>query len=317
VAQISAIYLITIIGALLMEFGQTYLMQWVGQNAMFDLRRQLMEHMQKLDIAFYDRNPVGRLVTRVTTDVDVLNDLFTAGLVTILGDLLMLSFVVLAMARLSPGMTLLLLAVMPLVILVTAMFRKTVSQSYRRIRVAIAKINSYLQEHVNGIVVLQLFNRENKSRQEFDRINREHMDAFKDSIFAYGWFYPVVEFLGMLALALLLAYGGFRIRSGALTLGVLVAFLQYGMRFFRPIQDLSEKYNILQSAMASSERISSCSMPKWKSRTQPRRDGSRAADASSLKTSGSPTTEFNPGATAMERRATERRAPCPTTGFPT
>jgi ATP-binding cassette subfamily B protein len=255
VAQIAALYLLCILGALLMEFGQTYLMQWVGQNAMFDLRRQLMEHMQKLDIAFYDKNPVGRLVTRVTTDVDVLNDLFTSGLVTILGDLLMLSFVVLAMLRLSPGMTLLLLAVMPLVVLVTAMFRKAVSHSYRRIRVAIAKINSYLQEHVNGIAVLHLFNRENKSRQEFDRINREHMDAFKDSIFAYGWFYPVVEFLGMFALAMLLAYGGFRIRSGVLTLGVLVAFLQYGMRFFRPIQDLSEKYNILQGAMAASERI--------------------------------------------------------------
>jgi ATP-binding cassette subfamily B multidrug efflux pump len=255
VAQISAVYLLCILGALLMEFGQTYLMQWVGQNAMFDLRRQLMEHMQKLDIAFYDKNPVGRLVTRVTTDVDVLNDLFTSGLVTILGDLLMLSFVVVAMLRLSPGMTLLLLAVMPLVILVTAMFRKAVAHSYRRIRVAIAKINSYLQEHVNGMAVLHLFNRENKSREEFDRINKEHMDAFKDSIFAYGWFYPVVEFLGMLSLAMLLAYGGFRIRSGALTLGVLVAFLQYGMRFFRPIQDLSEKYNILQGAMAASERI--------------------------------------------------------------
>jgi ATP-binding cassette subfamily B protein len=230
-------------------------MQWTGQKAMFDLRRQLMAHLQTLDIAYYDRNPVGRLVTRVTTDVDVLNDLFASGLVTIVGDILMLSFVILAMLRLSPGMTGLMLAVMPLVVLVTIQFRRTASQSYRRIRVAIAKINAYLQEHVAGIAVLQLFNREARSKDEFTEINRAHMLAFKDSITAYGWFYPVVEFLGMLALALILAYGGFRIRSGALTLGVLVAFFQYGLRFFRPIQDLSEKYNILQGAMAASERI--------------------------------------------------------------
>jgi ATP-binding cassette subfamily B protein len=144
---------------------------------------------------------------------------------------------------------------MPLVVMVTVKFRRTAGQSYRRIRVAIARINSYLQEHVAGIVVLQLFNREQRSNEEFEAINRDHMDAYKDSITAYGWFYPVVEFLGMLALASLLAYGGFRIRQGALTLGVLVAFFQYGLRFFRPIQDLSEKYNILQGAMAASERI--------------------------------------------------------------
>ncbi len=237
------------------DFGQTYLMQWTGQKAMFDLRRELMAHLQQLDIAYFDRNPVGRLVTRVTTDVDVLNDLFASGLVTIVGDILMLSFVVIAMLRLSPGMTGLMLAVMPLVVLVTMQFRRTASQSYRRIRVAIARINAYLQEHVAGIAVLQLFNREERSKQEFEKINRDHMLAFKDSITAYGWFYPVVEFLGMLALGLLLAYGGLRIRSGALTLGVLVAFFQFGLRFFRPIQDLSDKYNILQGAMAASERV--------------------------------------------------------------
>jgi ATP-binding cassette, subfamily B, multidrug efflux pump len=159
------------------------------------------------------------------------------------------------MFKLSIGLTLILLTVMPFVILVTALFRRAVSQSYRRIRVAIAKINAYLQEHVNGIAVLQLFNREKKSGEEFERINREHMLAFKDSISAYGWFYPIVEWLSMLALAAMLAWGGWQIVNGALTLGVLIAFFQYGMRFFRPIQDLSEKYNILQSAMAASERI--------------------------------------------------------------
>jgi ATP-binding cassette subfamily B protein len=253
--QWTGIYLLAIVFGFAFNFGQTYLMQWTGQKAMFDLRRQLMTHLQTLDLAFFDKNPVGRLVTRVTTDVDVLNDLFASGLVTIIGDIFMLSFVILTMFRLSPGMTLLMLAVMPLVVLVTIRFRRAASQSYRRIRVAIAKINAYIQEHIAGIVVLQLFNREERSKAEFEEINRAHMDAFKDAIIAYGWFYPVVEFLGMSALALLLAYGGFRIRQGALTLGVLVAFFQYGLRFFRPIQDLSDKYNILQSAMAASERI--------------------------------------------------------------
>ncbi len=253
--QISFLYLLAIIGGMLCDFAEQYLMQWVGQKAMFDLRRQLMGHLQRLDLTYYDHNPVGRLVTRITSDVDALNELFSSGLLMILGDLLMLSFVVAAMFKLSPGMTGLLLAVMPLVILVTIQFRRAVQSSYRRIRVAIARINSYLQEHINGIAVLQLFNREAKSRVEFERINRDHMEAFKDAITAYGWFYPVIEFCALLALALLLAYGGFRIRSGALTLGVLIAFFQYGQRFFRPIQDLSEKYNILQAAMAAAERV--------------------------------------------------------------
>jgi ATP-binding cassette subfamily B protein len=255
IAQISLVYLLAIIGSFLCDFGETYLMQWTGQKAMFDLRRELMGHLQKLDIPYFDRNPVGRLVTRVTTDVDTLNELFTSGLVMIIGDVLMLTFVIIAMLNLSPGMTGLLLGVMPFVIVVTMIFRRTVQQSYRRIRVAIARINAYLQEHINGIAVLQVFNREARSIREFDKINRDHMDAYKDSITAYGWFYPVVEFLGMLSLAFLLAYGGFRIRQGALSLGILVAFFQYGLRFFRPIQDLSEKYNILQAAMAAAERI--------------------------------------------------------------
>jgi ATP-binding cassette subfamily B protein len=253
--QITLLYLAVVVLGFFFDFGQTYLMQWTGQKAMFDLRRELMAHLQQLDIAYFDKNPVGRLVTRVTTDVDVLNDLFASGLVTIVGDILMLSLVVVIMFRLSPGMTGLMLAVMPFVVLITMQFRRTASQSYRRIRVAIARINAYLQEHIAGITVLQLFNREERSKEEFKTINRDHMLAFKDSIVAYGWFYPVVEFLGMLALALLLGYGGVRIRKGALTLGVLVAFFQYGLRFFRPIQDLSEKYNILQGAMAASERV--------------------------------------------------------------
>ncbi|HZT32390.1 MAG TPA: ABC transporter ATP-binding protein [Bryobacteraceae bacterium] len=254
-AAVGMLYLGVLAGTFVFEFGQVYVMQYIGQLAMFDLRKQLMSHLQGLDVAYYDRNPVGRLVTRVTTDVDVLNDLFTSGLVTILGDVLVLALIIGIMLRMSAELTLLLLSVMPLVILVTVIFRRKVAQGYRRIRIAIAKINAYLQEHVTGIVVLQLFNREAKSAVEFDQVNREHMDAYKDTITAYGWFYPVVEFLSMLSLAGILSWGGFRVEHGRLTLGIVVAFLQYGLRFFRPIQDLSEKYNILQGAMASSERI--------------------------------------------------------------
>ena len=253
--QISFLYLLVLVFSFVLDFGQSYLMQWTGQQVMLDLRREMMAHLQRLDLAFYDRSPVGRMLTRVTTDIDALNELLASGLVTILGDLLMLAFVVVAMLNLSAPMTGLLLAVTPGVIVVTVVFRRSATQSYRRIRVAIARINAYLQEHLTGISVLQLFNRERKSEEEFEVINRRHMEAFKDAITAYGWFYPVVEFLAMLALALLLAYGGIRIRSGTMSLGVLVAFFQYGMRFFRPIQDLSEKYNILQSAMAAAERI--------------------------------------------------------------
>lgn len=253
--QITFLYFLAIIIGMVCDFSEQYIMQWVGQKAMFDLRREIMAQLQRLDLSYYDQNPVGRMVTRITTDVDALNELFSSGLIMILGDVLMLSFVVVAMLELSPGMTAFLLAVMPLVVLVTMHFRRVVQKSYRRIRVAIARINSYLQEHVSGIAVLQLFNSEARSRREFDRINRDHMEAYKDTIDAYGWFYPIAEFLGMLALAMLLAYGGFRVRGGALQIGVVVAFFQYGLRFFRPIQDLSEKYNIMQSAMAAGERV--------------------------------------------------------------
>ncbi len=254
-AQVAGLYLLVLLASFVSEFGQMVLMQYTGQLAMFDLRRELMTHLQRLEIAFFDKNPVGRLVTRMTSDVDVLNDLFASGLVTILGDLLSLSFIILAMFRMSAGLTLLMLAVMPLVIFATMIFRRTVAHSYRRIRLAIARINAYLQEHIAGMAVLQLFNRERRSIAEFDAINRQHMEAYKDTIVAYGWFYPVVEFLAYLSLAFVLSYGGWRVGQGKLTLGVVVAFLQFGLRFFRPIQDLSEKYNILQGAMASSERI--------------------------------------------------------------
>jgi ATP-binding cassette subfamily B protein len=253
--RIAMLYGVVLILNFLFEFAHTVVMQYTGQRAMFDLRRELMSHLQRLDLSFYDRNPVGRLVTRVTTDVDVLNDLFASGLVNILSDVLVLVFILAIMFTLSPVLTAIMLAVMPFVIVTTMIFRRSVTQSYRRIRVAIARISAYLQEHITGIIVLQLFNRERISGREFEEVNREHMNAYKKAVTAYGWFYPVVEFFSMMALAGILTYGGLRIQVGTLSLGVVVAFLQYGLRFFRPIQDLSEKYNILQGAMASSERI--------------------------------------------------------------
>ena len=238
------------------DFGEQYMMQWVGQKAMFDLRRELMAHLQRLDLAFYDHNPVGRLVTRITTDVDALNELFSSGLLMILGDLLMLGFVVIAMLELSPGMTGFLLAVMPLVVLVTMQFRRAVQKSYRRIRVAIARINSYLQEHINGIAVLQLFNREARSRARIREasIATTWKPTRTPSSLTAG-FIRSLSFWACWRWRCCSAYGGFRVRGGAIQIGVLVAFFQYGLRFFRPIQDLSEKYNILQSAMAAAERV--------------------------------------------------------------
>ena len=254
-AQIALLYLLALTIGLAADFTQQFLMQRTGQHAMFELRRRVMAHLQALDIAFYDRNPVGRLVTRVTTDADALNELFTSGLITIFGDVLVLVFVFGAMLRLSLGLTLVMLAMMPLVFTVTVFFRRAVTAGNRRIRVAVARINAFLQEHINGITVLQLFNREQRAAADFEKVNREHMDAYKTTVIAYGWFYPAVEFLSLLAIASILARGGWQVRHGAISIGVLVAFFQYASRIFRPIQDLSEKYNVLQGAMAAAERI--------------------------------------------------------------
>ncbi len=253
--QICLIYAAALLIGLLLDFGQQYLMQWVGQRAMFDVRRDAMSRLQQLDLTYYDRNPVGRLVTRVTSDVDALNEMFATGIVTMLGDMLVLAFILVTMLSLSPKLTLLLLAVAPLVVLATKMFRRAVQAANRRVRTAVARINSFLQEHIAGMGVLQLFNRELDERNAFEEVNREHMEAYKESIHAYGWFYPVVEFCSVMAFAGLLAWGGYQVRDNSLSLGVMVAFFQYGMRIFRPIQDLSEKYNILQTAATAAERI--------------------------------------------------------------
>jgi len=278
VAQIAAIYVGLLVFSFLLEFLQTYYMQWTGQKVMFDLRSQIFRHLQRMHIAFYDKNPVGRLVTRVTTDVDALNEMFTSGVVSIFEDLFVLGGIVAVMLCMNWKLALITFAVLPLIIYSTKIFRDRVRESYRRIRVAIARINAYLQEHVSGMVVLQLFNRERKAYNRFSEINRTHMDAFKDAILAYSIYYPVIEILSSIAIACVIWFGGngviqrvsvssvslefnrrtliaFHLVAAAATLGVLVAFIQYALRFFRPIMDFSEKYNILQSAMAASERI--------------------------------------------------------------
>ncbi|HUZ46514.1 MAG TPA: ABC transporter ATP-binding protein [Terriglobia bacterium] len=249
------IFLPTVLLTFILQFAQTFAMQLVGQKVMYDLRKQIFGHLQRLQMSFYDRNPVGRLVTRVTTDVDVLNDLFASGVVAVFGDFFTLLSIMVVMLELDWRLALLTFSVLPLIVLVTVAFRKAVRESYRRIRLAIARINSYLQEHITGMSVLQLFNREDRSFEEFEQINRAHMKAYKDSILAYGLFYPAVEFLGVLAIVIILYKGGGMYLEGTVTIGTAIAFIQYSQRFFRPIQDLSDKYNILQAAMASSERI--------------------------------------------------------------
>ncbi|HLY59971.1 MAG TPA: ABC transporter ATP-binding protein [Terriglobia bacterium] len=250
-----ALFLPTVILTFVLEFAQSFAMQWVGQKVMYDLRKEIFGHLQKLQLSFYDHNPVGRMVTRVTTDVDVLNDLFASGVVAIFGDVFSLVSIMVVMLELNWKLALLTFCVLPLIVIITMSFRRAVRQSYRRIRVAIARINAYLQEHLTGMTVLQLFNRESRSFEEFEKINRLHMDAYKDSILAYGLFYPAVELVGTLAAAIILYRGGIMTLNGAVTIGTAIAFIQYSQRFFRPIQDLSDKYNILQAAMASAERI--------------------------------------------------------------
>src|SRR6185312_2890116 len=255
ITEIAAIYLGTLLVSYLCEFAQTYLMQWTGQKIMFDLRRQIFTHLQRMHVAFYDRNPVGRLVTRLTTDVDALNDMFTSGVFAIFEDVFVLAAIVFVMMRMKWWLALAAFSVLPMILLVTRIFRKYVRESYRRIRVAIAKINAFTQEYVTGMSLVQLFNRQQRAFRDFSAINRTHLEAFKDNILAYALYYPAVELLSSVAIALIIWLGGGGVLRHTVLLGTLVGFMQYAQRFFRPIQDLSEKYNILQAAMAASERI--------------------------------------------------------------
>jgi len=253
--RLAALYLAILVVAFAAEYIQTWTMQLIGQWIMFDLRMAIYDHLQRLDLRYYDRNPVGRLMTRVTSDVDVLNDLFTSGVVTVFGDLFSLFGIMGMMLWMNWQLALVTFAVLPLIVLITQWFRSHVRDSYRVIRGLIARINAFLQENITGMSTVQLFRREALNFSRFDRIDRDHRDANIESIFYYAVFYPAVEAVGALSAALIIWYGGGRVIGGALTLGSLVAFLQYSQRFFRPISDMSEKFNILQAAMASSERI--------------------------------------------------------------
>src|SRR5450756_1050336 len=255
ITELGLLYFGTLMLTYALEFLQTYLMQWTGQKIMFDMRSQIFRHLQEMHPGFFDHNPVGKLVTRVTSDVDALNEMFTSGVLAIFEDIFVLAFIVLIMLRMSWPLALLTLSVLPAILYATKVFRKHVRESYRRIRSAIGRINSFMQEHVSGMAIVQLFNREQVAYDDFKSINRQHMDAFKDAIFAYALYYPVVELLSSIAIALVIWRGGFGVLHNTVTLGILIAFMQYAQRFFRPIQDLSEKYNILQAAMAASERV--------------------------------------------------------------
>jgi ATP-binding cassette, subfamily B, multidrug efflux pump len=239
----------------LAQYIQIRIMQRVGQQTMYDMRGEIFSHMQRLPMSYFDRNPVGRLVTRVTTDVDALNDLFAAGVVTMINDFFLLVVMAGLLFRIDRRLALDTLAVLPGILIVTMIFRKFVRDANRRIRTAIARINAFLQEYISGMSVVQLFNRERKAMEEFEKRNRDNMLAWRDAILAYALFYPAVEFLSFATIALIYWSGGNRILHGTLSLGVLTAFTMFAQRFFRPIQDLSEKFNILQSAMAASERI--------------------------------------------------------------
>src|SRR6516165_5822746 len=255
ITRLALIYLIFQVSAYLFEFIQTYLMQWTGQKMMFDLRRDIFQHMQRMHVGFFDNHAVGRLVTRITSDVDAINEMFTGGILAIVDDFFTLTIMAVVMLTINWWLALLAFSVLPLILIVTRMFRNSVRESYRRVRAAIARINSFTQEHISGMSVVQLFNREQRAYKDFEDVNRLHMVAFKDTIFAYALYYPAVEILSSVAIALVIWRGGFGVIAGSVTIGMLAAFNMYSQRFWRPIQDLSDKYNILQAAMAACERI--------------------------------------------------------------
>ncbi len=252
---LAVIFLASLVLEFLFDYGQAYLTAWMGQRVMADLRQTVFSHLQRLSVAFFDRNPVGRLMTRVTSDVETLNELFSSGVVTVFGDIFTLIAIVVNMLIVDWRLALVAFAVIPLMMLAAFTFRKLVRGSFSEIRVRVARLNAFLQEHLTGMRVVQLFGREDAEARAFAKVNNEHLKAHLKSITVYAVFFPVVEFLTSVALALLLWQGGARALGGTLTVGVLAAFIQLTRRFFQPLQDLSEKYNLLQSAMASSERI--------------------------------------------------------------
>ncbi|HKP50980.1 MAG TPA: ABC transporter ATP-binding protein, partial [Gemmatimonadales bacterium] len=253
--SLAAIFLTALLVDFGVEYGQTLLTAYVGQRVMYDLRMQIFTHLQRLSISYFDKNPVGRLMTRVTSDVETLNELFSSGVVTVFGDVFTLLAIMTMMLLVDWRLALVTFSVIPLVWLTATIFRRRVREAFRDIRVRLARLNAYLQERLSGMRVIQLFGREQDSAEQFALLNRDHLQAHLRSITVYAVFFPVVEVLTAVATALLLYYGGLRTIRGSLTVGVLAAFIQLTRRFFQPLQDLSEKFNLLQSAMASSERV--------------------------------------------------------------
>jgi len=253
--QVAALFLALLVVGFIADYATTFIVQTIGQRVMRTIRIQVYAHLQTLDLRFYDRHPVGRLMTRVTTDVDAINDLFTSGVITVFGDVLVLVGIMIAMLVMNWRLALVAFVVLPLIAWTAQWFRRNVRESYRRVRGLVARLNAFLQEHLTGMGTVQLFGQELRAHGRFERINREHRQANIDSIFFYAVFYPAIEFLAALSGALIIVVGGGWALDGVVSLGVLVAFLQYSRRFFQPIADLSEKFNIMQAAMAASERI--------------------------------------------------------------
>jgi ATP-binding cassette, subfamily B, multidrug efflux pump len=248
-------YLTALLLGFAAEYAQMLLTTWLGQRVMYDLRTEIFAHLQRLSLRYFDRNPVGRLMTRVTNDVETLNEMFSSGVVSVFGDVFTLVLITVVLIQLDVGLAMVTFSVLPAMFGAAFVFRGLIRRAYRDIRVRLARINAFLQEHVGGMRVVQLFGREAPTRARFEEVNRDHLDAHLRSITYYALFFPVIEALTSVAMALILWYGGGATLRDATTLGTVAAFLQYGRRFFRPIQDLSEKYNIVQGAMASSERI--------------------------------------------------------------
>lgn len=254
-ARIILLFLGAVVVGFCFEYLQLYLMQYVGQKAVYDMRMQIFSHVQGLDLKFFDKNPVGRILTRITSDVEALNEMFTAGVIEIFGDIFMLVGIVAAMLFINWQLALVVFSVLPFLVIATAIFRKRVRRSYRDIRLTTARLNAFSQENLSGISEVQNFTAEAKVFGSYDSINKDLLNAHLRTVFYFAVFFPVVEFIGALSLAVIIGYGGAKILGGTLTLGAMVAFIQYADRFYQPIRDLSEKYNVLQAAMASSERI--------------------------------------------------------------
>ena len=254
-ATLAAAYFASILAGFVLLYAQSVLTTWLGQRVIYDLRTEIFRKLQRLDLRFYDRNPVGRLMTRITSDVETLNELFSSGVVAVFGDLFTLAFILSVMLYMDWRLALITFSVLPFVVLTAFLFRAKLRNAYRDIRVQLARINSYLHERITGIVVVKLFSREKHDERRHAEINQDYLEAHLRSITYYALFFPVIELFTAIALALIIWRGGATLLEGTVTVGVLAAFIQYARRFFRPIQDLSEKYNLLQSAMASSERI--------------------------------------------------------------